>query len=97
MKSLLRLPVTNVHFKCNKIWYTQSDGLAMGASIAVILANLWMKPFEKSLQKSNEGRENKAPELKGRCFDFNRRVTTEGISRVRIKQNLVSCKMPMYH
>ena len=48
MKSLLRLAVTNVHFKCNKMWYTQLDGLAMGASLAVFLADLWMKSFEKS-------------------------------------------------
>ena len=46
MKSLLRLAATNDHFKCNKIWYTQSDGLAMGAFLAVILANLWLKSFE---------------------------------------------------
>ena len=45
MKSLLRLAVTTVHFKCNKMWYTQSDGLAMSASLAVLLANLWMKSF----------------------------------------------------
>ena len=30
MKSLLRLAVTNVQFKCSKMWYAQSDGLAMG-------------------------------------------------------------------
>ena len=60
------------------MWYTQPDGLAMGALLAVILANLRMKTFEKSLQKSNEGRENKTPELKVRCFDFNRRVTHRG-------------------
>ena len=40
MKHLLRLAVTNVHFKCNDKWYCQKDGLAMGASLAVILANL---------------------------------------------------------
>ena len=55
MKSLLRVIVTNVHFK----WYTQSDGLAMGASLAVILANLWMKSFEKSLQKPKGERRSK--------------------------------------
>ena len=33
MKSLLKLAVTNVHFKCNGIWYVQSDGLAMAASL----------------------------------------------------------------
>ena len=42
MKRLLELAVTNVHFKCNESWYCQKDGLAMVASLAVILANLWM-------------------------------------------------------
>ena len=50
MKSLLKLAVTNVHFKCNGICYVQSDGLAMGASLAVILVNVKMKSFETSLQ-----------------------------------------------
>ena len=49
MKSRLRPPVTNVHLKCNKICYIQTDGLTMGGPLAVILANLWIKPFEKSL------------------------------------------------
>ena len=60
MKSLLSLAVTNVtnvHFRCNKMWYTQSDGSAMGASLAVILANLWIKSFEKSCRiQKREGR-----------------------------------------
>ncbi|XP_075257722.1 uncharacterized protein LOC142349793 [Convolutriloba macropyga] len=60
--SLLRLAVTKVHFKCNKMWYTQSGGSAMGASLAVILTNLWMKSFEKSLQKPKKGREIKTPD-----------------------------------
>ena len=51
MKSLLKLAVMNVRFKCNGIWYLQPDGLAMGASLAVILANVWMKSLEASLQK----------------------------------------------
>ena len=59
MKNLLRLAVKNVHFKCCKIRYTQWEGLAMGASLAVILAKLWMKSFETPLQKPKEGRENK--------------------------------------
>ena len=49
MKSLLRLAVTNVHSMCNKMWYTQSNGLAMGALLTVILSNFWMKYFDKSL------------------------------------------------
>ena len=75
MKSLLRLAVTNVHFICNKMWYTQSEGLAMGASLAVILSNLWMKSFEKSLQKPKKGREIKNSETKVICIDCNRRFT----------------------
>ena len=57
MKSFLRLAVTNVHFKCNKMWYTQTDGLAMGDSLSVTSANLWMKSYEKNFQKpKREGR-----------------------------------------
>ena len=52
MKSLLRLAVTNVQFKCNKMWYTQSDGLALGTSLSVMLANLWMKSL-KNPYRSN--------------------------------------------
>ena len=44
MKRLLELAVTNVLFKCKK------DGLAMGPSWAVILANLWMKSWEPQLE-----------------------------------------------
>ena len=47
----------------------------MGASLAVILANLWMKSFEKALQKPNDGRENKTPDTKVICIDCNRCVT----------------------
>ena len=43
MKSLLKLAVANFYFKCNGIWYVPSHGQAMRASLAVILANLWMK------------------------------------------------------
>ena len=56
MKSILRPAVTNVHFKCNKMWCTQLNVLATGASLAVILANLWMKSCEKFLQKPKKGR-----------------------------------------
>ena len=75
MESHLRLAVTNVHIKCNKMWSTQSDGLAMRSSLAVILANLRMKSFEKFLQEPQEGRENKTPDTKVISIDCNRRVT----------------------
>ena len=40
MRKLLNLAVSKVHFKCNGLWYEKKGGLAMGASLAVILANL---------------------------------------------------------
>ena len=43
MKRLLNLAVSKVYFKCNDSCYVQVDGLAMGASLALILANLWLK------------------------------------------------------
>ena len=50
----------------------------MAASIVVILANLWMNSFEKSLQKPKEGREFKTPDTKVICIDCIRRVTFRG-------------------
>ena len=43
MKCRLELAVTNVHFTCNESWYCEKNGLAMGSSLAVIWANVWMK------------------------------------------------------
>ena len=51
MKGLSKLAVTKVHFDCEGIWHLQSKGLVMGASLAVILANVWMKSFEASMRK----------------------------------------------
>ena len=49
-KRFLYMAVSNVHFKCNKKCYGQKDGLAMGASLAVMLANLWLKDYENFLE-----------------------------------------------
>ena len=48
MKRLLYMAVCDVQFNCNDTWHVQKDGLAMGASLAVILArnrpdNHWLK------------------------------------------------------
>ena len=51
MKRLLNMAVSKVFFKCNDSWYVQVDGLAMGASLAVILANLWLKEYEFALRQ----------------------------------------------
>ena len=70
MKSLLKL--------ADGIWYVQSDGPAMGASLAVILANVWMKSFEASLQKPELSENFSRSDQNGKCKDCNRRVTYRG-------------------
>ena len=51
MKKLPNLGVSEVHFNCNGLWHVQKDCLAMGASLAVYLANLWLKEYEPALKK----------------------------------------------
>ena len=51
MKRLLNMAVSKVYFKCNDSWYVQVDGLAMGASLAVVAANLWLKELEFALRQ----------------------------------------------
>ena len=70
MKSLLRLAVTNVHFKCNKMWCTESVGLAMGASLVAMLANLWMNCFENSKSKKPRYHWHGIKEHAGNCMDL---------------------------
>ena len=51
MKRLLNMAVSQIHFKCIETWYVQKDGLAMGASLAVIFANLWLERYETALSR----------------------------------------------
>ena len=60
------------------MWYTQSDSLAMGASLTAVLSNFWMNSFENFLQKQYEGVQNIIPNIKGTCIDCNRRVNFQG-------------------
>ena len=78
MKNMLKLAVTNVHFKCNGICFIHLDGLAMGASMAVILANLKMESFEASLQKTELSENFSRSDQHEKCKDCNRRVTFRG-------------------
>ena len=55
LKLQLKLAVTNNYFKSNGKWYCQKDGLAMGASLAVILANIWMQSFEGVIKDEKDG------------------------------------------
>ena len=48
-KKLMELAVINVWFMSGSDWYIQRDDIAMGASLAVILANIWLKKFEAQI------------------------------------------------
>ena len=86
-KRLMELAVTNVWFLCDSEWYIQKDGVAMGASLAVILANIWMKKFEPSIATEHPTRPvpvtsestapNEAPYPCGKCKE---NVTRRGYS-----------------
>ena len=75
MKRLLKFAVTTVHFKCNWIRYVQSDGLAMCASLTVILANVWKKSFDASPEKSKFSENIARSHPNGKSKDCNQRVT----------------------
>ena len=45
----MELAVTDVHFMCDGRWFVQVDGVAMGSTLSVILANIWMHGFEKAI------------------------------------------------
>ena len=51
MKRLLNMAVSQDHFKCIETLYVQKDGLAMAASLVVVLANLWLKQYETALSR----------------------------------------------
>ena len=66
IKSLLRPAVTNVHFKCNKLCYTQSDGLAMGSSLGVIWQICGWNPLKNLCR--NQKREGRAKLMTQRWY-----------------------------
>ena len=74
-KRLLNLAVGQVHFQFNDMWYTQKDGLAMGASLAVILANFWMKEFEPVLRKDIPKIYKPMEDLNGICPECRKKIT----------------------
>ena len=45
------MAVSKVYFKCNDSWYVQVDGLALCASLVVILAKLWLKENEFGIKQ----------------------------------------------
>ena len=75
MKRLLNMAVNLVHFKCNETWYVQKDGLAMGASLAVVLANLWLKQYETTLLRDISETFLSEKDLNGICPECKKKVT----------------------
>ena len=69
------MAVSQVHFKCKETWYVQKDGLAMGASLAVILANLWLKQYETALSRDIPEMFLPEKDLHGICPECNKKVT----------------------
>ena len=66
---------TNVHFKFNDTWYVQKDGLDMGSSLAVILANVWLKDDEKVLAMDIPEKIDVLEDMNGKYPKCKRRVT----------------------
>ena len=91
MKRLLNRAVSQVHFKCNETWYVQKDGLAMGASLAVILANLWVKQFETALARDFPQMFLPEKDLHGMCPECNKEAT------YRSKGVECECCLNWYH
>ena len=75
MKRLLNMAVSQVHFKCNETWYVQKDGFAMGASLSVILANLWLKQYETALSRDIPEMFLPEKDLNGIYPECNKKVT----------------------
>ena len=67
------------------MWYIQKDGLVMGASPVVILANLWMKEFEPVLRKKNPKFCKPIDDLNGICPEFRKKQ--------RIDRNVLNVKI----
>ena len=75
MKRLLNMAISQVRFKCNETWYVQKDGLAMGASLAVILANLWLKQYETALSRDIPEMFLPEKDLSGICPECNKKFS----------------------
>ena len=91
IKRLLNMAVSQVHFKCNETWYVQKDGLAMGTSLAVILANLWMQQYKTALSRDISEMFLPEKDLHEICPECNKKVT------YRSKGVECECCLNWYH
>ena len=91
MKRLLNMAVSQVHFKCKETWYVRKNGLAMGLSLAVISANLWLKQYETALSRDILEMFLPEKDLNGICLECNKKVT------FRSKGVQCECCLNWYH
>ena len=91
MKRLLNMAVSQVHFKCNETWYVQKDSLAMGPSLAVILAKFWLKQYKTALSRNVPEIFLPEKDLNGICPECNKKVT------YRSKNVECECCLSCYH
>ena len=91
LKRLFNMAVSQVHFKCKETWYDQKDGLAMGPSLAVILANLWQKQHETAQSRAIPEMFLPEKDLNGICPECNKKVT------YRSKGVECECCLNWYH
>ena len=75
LRRLMEMAVTDVWFMAGTQWYIQRDGVAMGAAMAVILANLWLKHFEEKISRRKTLKHK--PQL---CTKCNKKDTRQGYS-----------------
>ena len=96
LKPLVKLVVTNEHFNCNNRWYCQVDGIAVGATFAVILAKVsikLMKEKPKNQSCFRDPRLEKDPsEI---CLVCSRKLVCN-CTRVEFERfaKMVLCKVP---
>ena len=74
LKLLLKLAVHKFHFKSKDNWYCQKDCLAMGATLAVVLAKIWMKSFEEKLSDESQTPSVRIKDPKEICPDCHRKI-----------------------
>ena len=87
----MEMTVSDVYFMCENVWYQQTDGVAMGSVLSVMLANLWLFKHEGFLGGDNHFRQEEtgntnAPEQvfeessQDPCGKCGKRVTKRGYS-----------------
>ena len=74
LKLLMKLALTDVHLKSNDNWYCQKDGLAIGASLAVVLANIWMMSSEEKLDDESQTLRMRFRDPKEKCPDCHQKI-----------------------